>query len=859
MSGEGRSAAGTGQPGSVPPGTVVGRRYRLDAVIGEGGMGVVHRATDQIMRRTVAIKQVRLPAGAGMAVAQARERVLREARAAGRVHHPGAVGVLDVIDDGELPWIVMELVEGEALSTLIERDGGLPAERVAQIGVSLAYALDAAHRLGVVHRDVKPSNVLVTADGQARLTDFGIAVSQGDPRLTRTGEVIGSPAYLSPERAQGDAGGPACDVWGLGGTLYAAVEGEPPFGGASPVDILTSVVDGLIRPPRHAGPLWPVLRTMLAQREADRPTLTVVRSRLRDIAGETSSRTGGTPLRTARTAASGPASARPAPTPAPTPGPAPLPAPPPLPATPAPPPLPATPTPVPPPAPAASATPAPPAAARPAERVEVEVEETVVAAAEAAPEREVEPTRILRDVEDAAEDEKDVVEDGAHDLRSEKGLEAGWGVEDTPAVVEEDMAATAVIVGGGAETSPADASPPPVLAPSVTSAESAEVTVLRGAPSASPPVAPPASKPLAGSLSTPATPGPMPAPTETVALGADAGVDPTTALGGHTVGTTALRGWATGTTVVDRSGTPTGRLDPSGLDMAAAATTTRAEAAAAGRSATAMRGGGEANGGAGRKSAPPRPATRLDAASGQARSRAERRVMIILVALILVLALALLLVRLSSSDDDRPASGAATVSASVASSEPSDAGTGTGNVTGNVTGIGTGIGTGVEAALASDPTPMVAPPGWVSYVDPAGWSMAYPAMWQRQLAVGGPGTVDFVDPGTGTFLRVGSVTVAPRSVLDDWLKNFEAAYRGDAQHYLDYQRVRLTPADGSDGAAEADLEFTYRTDRGKVHVLDRGASRGGHGYLLYWQTGEERWTVDQPLRQQMFASFRPAP
>ncbi|WP_157845301.1 serine/threonine-protein kinase, partial [Pseudofrankia saprophytica] len=309
MSGEGRSASGAGRPAVFPPGTVVGRRYRLDEVIGEGGMGVVHRATDQIMRRTVAIKQVRLPAGAGMAVAQARERVLREARAAGRVHHPGAVGVLDVIDDGELPWIVMELVEGDALSALIERDGGLPVERVAQIGISLAYALDAAHRLGVIHRDVKPSNVIVTPDGQARLTDFGIAVSQGDPRLTSTGEVIGSPAYLSPERAQGDAGGPACDVWGLGGTLYAAVEGEPPFGGATPVDILTSVVEGLIRPPRHAGPLWPILRTMLAQREADRPSLTVVRSRLRDLSGETSSRTGGTQPRTPRPAASRPAAA----------------------------------------------------------------------------------------------------------------------------------------------------------------------------------------------------------------------------------------------------------------------------------------------------------------------------------------------------------------------------------------------------------------------------------------------------------------------------------------------------------------------------------------------------------------------
>ncbi|WP_238439007.1 serine/threonine-protein kinase, partial [Frankia nepalensis] len=314
MSGEGRSAPEAGQPGGSvahAPGTVVGRRYRLEAVIGEGGMGVVHRATDQIMRRAVAIKQVRMPAAGGDANAQARERVLREARAAGRVHHPGAVGVLDVIDDGELPWIVMELVEGESLSTQVERTGGLPVDRVAQIGVSLAYALDAAHRLRVIHRDVKPSNVLITRDGQARLTDFGIAVAEGDPRLTRTGEVIGSPAYLSPERAHGEAGGPESDVWGLGATLYAAVEGEPPFLGNTPLDILTAVVDGRVRVATRAGRLWPVLEAMLSQREIDRPSLTSVRARLRELAGEAPNRPVATRPRATRPGTAAPPPARP--------------------------------------------------------------------------------------------------------------------------------------------------------------------------------------------------------------------------------------------------------------------------------------------------------------------------------------------------------------------------------------------------------------------------------------------------------------------------------------------------------------------------------------------------------------------
>ncbi|MBX6391364.1 MAG: protein kinase, partial [Frankia sp.] len=289
MSGEGRPTLDAGRLDGFAvreSGTVIGGRYRLEGVLGEGGMGVVHRATDQLLRRTVAIKQVRLPGGTGPRTALARERVLREARAAGRLHHPGAVGVLDVIDDGELPWIVMELVEGESLATLVQRTGGLPVERVARIGISLAYALEAAHKIGVIHRDVKPSNVIVTEAGQARLTDFGIAVSHGDDRLTGTGEVVGSPAYLAPERAHGEAGGPPSDVWGLGATLYHAVEGEPPFGGDSALAILTAVVEGRRRPAMRAGRITPILEAMLQADEAARPSLGIVRARLRDAAEE---------------------------------------------------------------------------------------------------------------------------------------------------------------------------------------------------------------------------------------------------------------------------------------------------------------------------------------------------------------------------------------------------------------------------------------------------------------------------------------------------------------------------------------------------------------------------------------------
>ncbi len=263
---------------------LVGGRYRLDGVLGRGGFGVVHRATDELLQRVVAVKEVRLPiSGSADERDRARERVLREARAAGRLQHPGAVSVLDVIDDGDLPWIIMEFVEGRALSRIITGQGPRPVDETCRIGISLAYALEAAHRLGIVHRDVKPSNVLITPDGRARLTDFGIAVSHGDPRLTSTGMVLGSPAYLPPERARGDAGGAGGDRWALGATLFTTVEGSPPFGGGDPIAVLGALMRGQRQPFRLAGPLAPLLDDLMAPQSTSRPPLSLVRRRLREI------------------------------------------------------------------------------------------------------------------------------------------------------------------------------------------------------------------------------------------------------------------------------------------------------------------------------------------------------------------------------------------------------------------------------------------------------------------------------------------------------------------------------------------------------------------------------------------------
>ncbi|OHV33510.1 serine/threonine protein kinase [Parafrankia colletiae] len=260
-------------------------RYRLGRILGSGGAGIVREGEDTLLRRPVAIKHVRLPPVASdEELAIARERVLREARVAARLRHPGLVAVYDVIESEGSPWIVMELVEGRSLAEVIREEGRLAPAVVARMGVSLAYALEAAHRSGVVHRDVKPGNVLVTPEGQPRLTDFGIAVSEGDPALTSTGIVVGSPAYIPPERARGSRVAAPGDVWGLGATLFTAVEGESPYAGEGALATLAAIVEDRRRPFRYAGPLGPVLAELLNPDPRRRPSLSQARVLLRRIA-----------------------------------------------------------------------------------------------------------------------------------------------------------------------------------------------------------------------------------------------------------------------------------------------------------------------------------------------------------------------------------------------------------------------------------------------------------------------------------------------------------------------------------------------------------------------------------------------
>ncbi|WP_433354477.1 protein kinase domain-containing protein [Microtetraspora malaysiensis] len=251
-------------------GRLVGRRYRLLSPVGRGGMGMVWHAHDVLLDRDVAVKELLLPFGLDQAGLQgAHQRMLREARSAARLSHPGIVTVHDVVEEDGRPWIVMELVRAWSLEQAVRQSGPLPVVQAAEIGVRVLDALRHAHGAGILHRDVKPGNVLLTAD-RVVLTDFGIAAIEGDVSITQTGLLMGSPAYIPPERLQGRPITHAADLWSFGATLYAAVEGRPPYEGADAVAVLGAVLTREPARPRRAGALLPVIQGLLRKNPADR-------------------------------------------------------------------------------------------------------------------------------------------------------------------------------------------------------------------------------------------------------------------------------------------------------------------------------------------------------------------------------------------------------------------------------------------------------------------------------------------------------------------------------------------------------------------------------------------------------------
>ena len=264
---------------------MVAGRYRLDSHLGSGGMGTVWRGWDERLRRRVAVKEVTIAVGLPEAEEELlRERYLREARAAARLRHPAVVGVYDVISESGRVWIVMELINARDLAAVLREDGPLDPARAARIGLQLLDALDAAHEAGVLHRDVKPANVLIDSADRTVLTDFGVASVTGDSSLTRTGQLVGSPAYLAPERLTGGTVGPASDLWSLGCTLYAAVEGRPPFHRPEQFAIIAAITVEPVPRAKNARLLGPVLYGLLDKDQASRWDTARARAALERVA-----------------------------------------------------------------------------------------------------------------------------------------------------------------------------------------------------------------------------------------------------------------------------------------------------------------------------------------------------------------------------------------------------------------------------------------------------------------------------------------------------------------------------------------------------------------------------------------------
>jgi serine/threonine protein kinase len=256
---------------SAGPGRLLAGRYRLSEVIGHGGMGVVWRARDELLNRDVAVKEIIWPANLTEHERQtACRRATREAQMAARLNHHNVVRIYDIVEEDDHPWIVMELLPYRSLRDIVRDEGPLTPPQAAKVGLGILAALRAAHAEGIAHRDVKPANVLIGPEDRVVLTDFGIARPADTTTLTTAGILIGSPSYIAPERARGGPSGAPGDLWGLGASLYAAVEGHPPFEREHALAILTAVVTDDPEPATRAGPLWPVITGLLRKNPDER-------------------------------------------------------------------------------------------------------------------------------------------------------------------------------------------------------------------------------------------------------------------------------------------------------------------------------------------------------------------------------------------------------------------------------------------------------------------------------------------------------------------------------------------------------------------------------------------------------------
>ena len=814
-------------------------------------MGRVWRARDEVLHRDVAIKELVPPPGlTDDERREMRERSLREARAIARLNHINVVRIFDVLRTDGDPWIVMEYVPSRSLQAVIATEGRLPPARVAEIGLGMLAALRAAHRAGVVHRDIKPANVLLADDGRVVLTDWGLATMPGDPTVTRTGLVLGSPAYIAPERARDGTAGPRSDMWSLGATLYAAVEGQSPFARPSALATLAALATEPPAPARKAGPLRPVLNGLLrkdpAERigpdEADRllrraagrrpvtrrPLLDGVRrpNALRDrpalgssaVPGPRqpgdapASRPDGLPAAPASPAPPGagvwpisPAAATPPPTVAPR-----------SPAAPPPPTAPAPTSPAPPASTAGKASgraPAPPSAAPtspaaspwPRDGQPVVIPGTPPQAPGTPPEAPGTPPQA-------------------------PGAQPEAGPAPAPAPPTEDAPAAGNHPSTSSPAAPDSPEAPPAEDPSGTPPPAA-------ADDANADGVPPAPTPAAGSDPDPAAPATRETPDPS-----QPSADPTPAAPVHTAAAakTSDPHGTDDATDPEASATrpvPTPTTPPKRRTAGTFAATGGPAPSAAPTDPAHRRHHDGGDWTAQPTTVVPPPPTRTGPRRTDIRTRSLAVLAGALAAVVLMMTVLLVLLRDDGDDDAHRAAapGPSTTAQSTPPPTPS----------------------ATQATRTTQPTATASagftlPQGWRMRDDGTGFRVPVPETWTFSRDDGG--RARWTEPGGARFLLIDQTRQPKADPRQDWLNN-EAARRGG---YRDYRRVRLVSVDY--WLKAADWEFTYTSRSGnRLHVLNRGfVTRSDQAYSIYWSTTEDRWAASRDDLEVILEGFKPA-
>ncbi|WP_433047251.1 protein kinase domain-containing protein [Dactylosporangium sp. CS-033363] len=810
---------------AAPP--VVADRYRLLEPLGVGGMGRVWRARDETLHRDVAVKQIVLPPELlDSARDVAMERTLREARAAARLSHPNVVRVYDVLAAEGQPWLVMEYVRSRSLDQVIREDGPLPPRRVAEIGLAVLDALRAAHRAGVDHRDIKPGNVLLAEDGRVVLTDFGIARVEGEGHVTRTGLVLGSPEFIAPERAREGIAGPAGDLWSLGATLYAAVEGRSPFGRGSAMETLSALASEEADPPQRAGALTPALRALLRKDPKARADFAQTDELLRrallrpEQAKKKRSWLGGW----GRTEQAAPA-------------------------------VPAQRTPTRPERPIRPIPAIPPVVAPPAAG-SVYSGASAVRGKAVVPPPAAAPAQAERPVDTAVSDKSGVIEGPVF------GTAAADEIEDevetpaatAPADVETPAATAPADVETPAATAPADVETPvetPVAANANVKTADGNETPVGNETAATNDTAVGSETAAASETAAeePATAAPATetesatwTPRETAEPEAPAKAEPETATETATEEEPAeepeTKVEPLAPVAVQRGAEPVAAVREQ--PKADTAPQTRIEARSEPRSHTRVAGS------VAPVVAPPK------------RTQDEKRRRGILIGSVAAVVVAALLVwfAVSTDDDgngDKQATGTNQTTAAGAAPAPSaaatsQAGGGAAPTTGAPSNPPATSSTPQKVNTASGTLPPL-PAGWIDYHDETGFSVYMPAGWKKSFD--GP-RIYF--RGNGRTLGIDQTNDPQPDPVADW--KAQEKDRGGS-YYKNYTGLGIRKVDNYFVAA-ADWEFTY--SNGPQHVNNRGIVTSDHqAYGIWWSTSESDWSGARGDLDIIFASFRPKP